>query len=148
MAGSFHRHGWAGTIRVPPNTTMDDGAQIRVLIVDDDAAVRELLMTLLRFEGVEVAAVEDGEAALEAVAAERPDVVLVDVQLPGLDGYALCRRLKGEASSPRVVMLTGRSSAQDERDGRAAGADAYLRKPFSPVELFETLGVESDRTRP
>jgi DNA-binding response OmpR family regulator len=125
---------------------MDDGATIRVLIVDDDPAVRELLMTLLRLEGVEVTAAEDGQAALAAVAAERPDVVLVDVQLPGLDGYALCRRLKGEPPSPRVVMLTGRSSAQDERDGLAAGADAYLRKPFSPVELLETLGVDGTRS--
>jgi DNA-binding response OmpR family regulator len=124
---------------------MDDGATTRVLIVDDDTAIRELLMTLLRLEGVEVAAAENGEAALAAVAAQRPDVVVVDVQMPGMDGYDLCRRLKVDASGPRVVMLSGHTSSQDERDGRAAGADAFLRKPFSPLELLETLGVDSDR---
>jgi DNA-binding response OmpR family regulator len=126
---------------------MDDRASFRVLIVDDDPAIRGLLETLLRFEGVDVSAAEDAEVALAAVAAHRPDVVIVDVQLPGVDGFGLCRRLKAAERPPRVVMLTGRTSFQDEREGREAGADAYLQKPFSPVELLELVGVDPNGRR-
>jgi len=112
---------------------------IRVLIVEDDPAIRELLATLLRFEGWEISLAEDGRAALEAAARTTPDVVLVDVLMPGLSGHELCRLLKDGPDPPRVVMVSGLSDPGDERDGRAAGADAYLRKPFSPLELLEAV---------
>jgi DNA-binding response OmpR family regulator len=112
---------------------------MRVLIVDDDPAIRELLATLLRLEGWEISLAEDGRAALEAAARTPPDVVLMDVLMPGLSGHELCRRLKDRPDPPRVIMISGLSDSADERDGRAAGADAYLRKPFSPLELLEAV---------
>jgi DNA-binding response OmpR family regulator len=114
-------------------------SNLRVLIVEDDPTIRELLSTLLGFEGWDVALANDGLSGLEAAGRVHPDVVLVDVTMPGLSGYELCRQLKTAAAPPRVVMVTGRSTAQDEVEGRAAGADAYLRKPFSPLELLEAV---------
>jgi DNA-binding response OmpR family regulator len=124
---------------------MDGRPNLRVLIVDDDPAIRELLATLLGFEGWEVAVARDGKAALETADRAPPDVVLVDVLMPGLSGLEICRRLKERPDPPRVVMVTGMADPGDERDGRAAGADAYLRKPFSPLELLEAVSA-SDRS--
>jgi DNA-binding response OmpR family regulator len=112
---------------------------MRVLIVDDDAAIRELLATLLGFEGWDIDVAPDGDAALETATAVRPDVVLVDVTMPGLSGYEVCRRLKAIDPAPRVIMVTGRSTQGDELNGVAAGADGYLTKPFSPLELLEIV---------
>ena len=112
---------------------------MRVLIVDDDRAIRDLLVALLQFEGWEVVVAEDGGAGLDAVARARPDVVLVDVTRPGMSGAELCRRLKGGVAPPRVVMLTGRSMSQ--LGHHRVGPDVHLRKPFSPVQLLEAVGA-------
>jgi two-component system phosphate regulon response regulator PhoB len=121
---------------------------LRVLIVEDDPTIRELLSTLLGFEGWQVAMADDGPSGLEAAERVHPDVVLVDVTMPGLSGYEVCRQLKAGASPPRVVMVTGRSTAKDEVDGRAAGADAFLRKPFSPLELLDAVTGSANGRHP
>ena len=117
----------------------EEGMRLRVLVVDDDPTVRGVLTTLLGFEGVDVTTAEDGPTAIAAAERLRPDVVLLDVNLPGQDGFAVCRELKLRAAGERIVMVTGRAEHEDELAGFAAGADAFLRKPFSPLELIETV---------
>jgi DNA-binding response OmpR family regulator len=119
-------------------------ANLKVLVVEDDPTVREVLTTLLGFEGCDVEVAEDGETGLAAAMRMRPDVVLLDIMMPGLDGYAVCRTLKSEADPPKVVMVTAKTSKEDEDQGKDAGADAYLRKPFSPIELLRVVGVHQD----
>lgn len=117
------------------------GTKLKVLVVEDDATVREVLTTLLGFDGFEVAAAADGSTGLQLAETMQPDIVLLDVVLPGIDGLEVCRSLRKRSPDTRVVMITGRGTAEDELDGVAAGADAYLKKPFSPLELLEALGV-------
>lgn len=114
---------------------------LRVLVIEDDATVRDVLTTLLGFDGFEVRTASDGSLGLEMAERMQPDIVLLDVMLPGIDGLAVCRALRERMPQSRVVMLTGRATSEDELDGVAAGADAYLRKPFSSLELLEALGV-------
>ena len=118
--------------------------KLKVLVVEDDATVRDVLTTLLGFDGFEVEAAPDGLTGLQLAEAMKPDIVLLDVGLPGIDGLEVCRMVRKRAPATRVVMVTGRGTAEDELDGVAAGADAYLRKPFSPLELLEALGVEEN----
>lgn len=118
--------------------------RLKVLVVEDDPTVQEVLATLLGFEGCEVEVAADGRAGLEAAARLRPDVVLLDIMMPGMDGYDVCRTLKSERDPPKVVMVTAKTSAEDERKGISVGADAYLRKPFSPLELLRVVGVSPD----
>jgi CheY-like chemotaxis protein len=77
-------------------------------------------------------------------AAIRPDVVILDVSMPGVDGVEVCRQLKSSPHPPRVVMLTARAQPEDEQRALDAGADAYIRKPFSPLEVLEYVGVPTD----
>jgi len=109
-----------------------------VLVVDDVAANRELLEALLDDLGHDVRTVNDGEAALAAVAAEEPDLILLDIEMPKLDGLTVCRRIKDD---PRhrlvpVVLLTARSDRATRLDGLTAGADDFLTKPFDANELL------------
>ena len=120
---------------------------LKVLVVEDDPTVREVLSTLLGFEGCDVELAEDGESGLEVAGRVHPDVVLLDIMMPGLDGYDVCRSLKAEPDPPKVVMVTAKTSDEDESEGMAAGADAFLRKPFSPLELLRAVGVEGDGRR-
>jgi DNA-binding response OmpR family regulator len=117
------------------------GTKLRVLVVEDDATVRDALTTLLGFDGFAVAAAPDGSTGLQMAESLQPDIVLLDVVLPGIDGLEICRSIRKRSPDTRVVMVTGRGTAEDELDGVAAGANAYLRKPFSPLELLEALGV-------
>lgn len=114
---------------------------LRVLVVDDDAVVRDVLATMLSVEGCEVLTAADGPAGLALAERAWPDVVLLDVAMPGLSGLEVCRALKSGSPPPKVVMVTAKSSAEDRARGRAAGADAYLAKPFSPLVLFELVGL-------
>lgn len=120
---------------------------LKVLVVEDDKTTRDVLSTLLGFEGCEVAAAPDGESALAVAEVMRPDVVLLDVMMPGMSGFAVCRALKDGDRIPRVVMVTAKTSPDDEEAGFAAGADAYLRKPFSPLEVLEAVGIETTKER-
>jgi DNA-binding response OmpR family regulator len=116
----------------------------KVLVVEDDATVRDVLTTLLGFEDFAIMTASDGPTGLELAESMKPDIVLLDVGLPELDGLEVCRLLRKRSPNTRVVMLTGRSTAEDELHGVAAGADAYLRKPFSPLELLDAMGVGKD----
>ncbi len=111
-----------------------------VLVVDDDATVREVVVSYLRAAGHRVREVGDGEAALLAVADVRPDIVVLDLMLPGIDGLEVCRRLRTQGSLP-IVMLTALGEEADRVVGLELGADDYVTKPFSPRELV--LRVDS-----
>lgn len=107
-----------------------------VLVAEDDRAVREALVRALTLEGYRVQAVGDGAAALEALRVSPPDVVLLDIMMPVLDGLTVCRVLRGERNTVPVLMLTARSDTGDRVAGLDAGADDYLVKPYALEELL------------
>ena len=110
-----------------------------MLVVDDEPAVRESLERALVAEGYRVLLAKDGREALAAVATDRPDVVLLDVLMPALDGLEACRRLRAAANHVPVLMLTARDDVGDRVAGLDAGADDYLVKPFALDELFARI---------
>ena len=112
---------------------------MRVLVVDDDPAVRESLRRSLAFNGYQVELAADGEQALRAVADSRPDAVVLDVMMPKLDGLATCRALRAAGDDVPVLMLTARDEVADRVAGLDAGADDYLPKPFALEELLARL---------
>jgi two-component system response regulator MprA len=112
---------------------------MHVLVVDDEPAVRDSIARSLRFEGYEVSLASDGEQALRSVAERRPDVVLLDVLMPRLDGLSTCRRLRAQGDDVPVLMLTARDGVSDRVVGLDAGADDYLIKPFALEELLARL---------
>ncbi|MBI4587890.1 MAG: response regulator [Candidatus Rokubacteria bacterium] len=109
-----------------------------VLIVDDEPPIVELVRFTLEDDHVRVVEAADGLEALEVARAERPDLIFLDVQMPHLNGFEVCRRLRLDPRLDRakIVMLTAAGQAQDLARGRAAGADLYLTKPFSPLRLL------------
>jgi two-component system response regulator MprA len=124
----------------------------KVLIVDDEPAVRESVERVLRVEGFTVELAVDGRDAMRRVAQTRPDAVLLDVLMPGLDGIEVCRRLRDTGDRTPVLMLTARDGVSDRVAGLEAGADDYLPKPFALDELLARLrallrrsGWEGDR---
>lgn len=110
----------------------------RLLIVDDEPNLRHSLSYALRQEGYEVATAEDGERALDMFKSGKPDLVVLDVMLPKMDGLAVCRAIRRDSDVP-VIMLTARSSELDTVVGLEVGADDYLAKPFSTVELIARI---------
>ncbi|RKT07997.1 DNA-binding response OmpR family regulator [Streptomyces sp. 3211.6] len=112
----------------------------RVLVVDDDPTVAEVVTGYLRRAGHHVHHAADGAAALDSAARHEPDLVVLDLMLPGIDGLEVCRRLRAERPVP-VIMLTARGDEDDRIAGLELGADDYVTKPFSPRELV--LRVES-----
>jgi two-component system, OmpR family, response regulator MprA len=119
---------------------------MRVLVVDDEPAVRESIGRSLRFEGYEVALAQDGASALELLASRRADVVVLDIMMPVLDGLETCRRLRAAGDRTPVLMLTARRSIGDRVTGLDAGADDYLAKPFALEELLARLRALLRRT--
>ena len=112
---------------------------MHVLVVDDEPAVRESLERSLRFEGHEVTLASDGEQALATLAGTRPDVVVLDVLMPRLDGLQTCRHLRARGDQVPILMLTARDGVADRVLGLDAGADDYLVKPFALEELLARL---------
>jgi two-component system response regulator MprA len=110
-----------------------------VLVVDDDASVRRMLVRLLGAEGFAVEAVADGGLALAAVERSAPEAIVLDVGLPGLDGLAVCRRLRAKGITTPILMLTARDAVADRVLGLETGADDYLVKPFAAEELVARL---------
>jgi two-component system response regulator ResD len=106
----------------------------RVLVVDDDPTVADVVVRYLERDGFAAEAVHDGTVALERALADFPSLVVLDLMLPGLDGFEVCRRLRAVAPIP-VIMLTARGDEEDRILGLELGADDYLAKPFSPREL-------------
>ncbi|WP_433239762.1 response regulator transcription factor [Streptosporangium sp. CA-135522] len=115
---------------------MGDGEAARVLVVDDEPALREALQSSLEFEGYRVGLACDGQAALEVLERKPYDLVLLDVMMPRLDGLTACRRLRTAGNHVPVLMLTARDAVGDRVSGLDAGADDYLVKPFELDELL------------
>ena len=113
----------------------------RVLIVDDDPLIRDVVRAVLEDGTYELDEAADGEEALRLASGHPPDVVLLDVMMPGLNGFEVAKRIKGDAAlkDTVVVMLTAKDAPEDRRRGMEAGADVYFTKPFSPLELLTTL---------
>ena len=117
----------------------------RVLVVDDDTALAEMLGIVLRGEGFDTTVCGDGAQALEAFRASRPDLVLLDVMLPGRDGIEVCRQIRAESGVP-IVMLTAKTDTVDVVLGLESGADDYVVKPFKPKELVARVRARLRRT--
>jgi two-component system response regulator MprA len=111
----------------------------RVLVVDDDPPLRRMLERTLRAEGFDVTLAHDGGAALVAAERSAPDVIVLDVAMPALDGLAVCRRLRGKGLPTPILMLTARDAVPDRVAGLEAGADDYLVKPFAVQELIARI---------
>ncbi|MDA9889212.1 response regulator [Synechococcus sp. AH-224-G16] len=113
-----------------------DGPSVKgtILVVDDEPAVRRVLLMRLQLAGYNVVSAEDGEEALEKFHSESPDLVVLDVMLPKMDGFAVCRRLRAESCVP-IIFLSALESISERVAGLDLGADDYLPKPFSPKEL-------------
>lgn len=124
----------------PPHAPAPEGRRGRVLVVDDDPTVAEVVVGYLHRAGYAVERAGDGPAALERFAAARPDLVVLDLMLPAMDGFEVCRRMRAHGPVP-VIMLTARGDEEDRILGLETGADDYVTKPFSPRELV--LRVES-----
>src|SRR6266508_4054791 len=125
---------------------------MRILLVDDDPGLRVLLRTTFEAVDVEVEETDNAASAAAALERARPDVVVLDVRMPGMDGLELCRRIKDdpETASIPVVLLTG-SDGRTKENGDAAGADAFIRKPFRsgwPRALPPDQGRSRDRQHP
>jgi two-component system response regulator MtrA len=121
------------------------GMKSRVLVVDDDPALAEMLTIVLRGEGFDTAVVADGTRALPAVRELRPDVVLLDLMLPGMNGIDVCRAIRSESGVP-IVMLTAKSDTVDIVLGLESGADDYVVKPIKPKELVARIRARVRRT--
>ena len=118
-----------------------------VLVVDDDKSVRESLVRALELEGYAVRSASDGAKALDAIKAEQPDVVVLDVMMPAVDGLTVCRVLRAEKNKVPILMLTARTETSDRVQGLDAGADDYLPKPFALEELLARLRALLRRSR-
>jgi len=117
-------------------------------VVDDDRAVREALRRALSLAGYDVELAQDGERALERIAQVVPDVVVLDVGLPGIDGLEVCRRVRLTGSRVPILMLTARDAVADRIDGLDVGADDYMLKPFDVGELKARLRALLRRANP
>ncbi len=118
-----------------------------ILIVEDDERIRTAVRLVLEEEGYQVYETESGEAALDVFTPDPSDVVLVDIMLPGIDGFEVCRRIRRVSDVP-IIMVTARSDSHDVVAGLEAGADDYLRKPFDPKELSARIRALLRRIRP
>lgn len=110
----------------------------RILVVDDDTALAEMISIVLRGEGYTAIQAFDGQAALDAIEASEPDLVLLDVMLPGLDGIEVCSKIR-ESSGIPIIMLTAKGDTTDVVRGLESGADDYVVKPFNPKELVARI---------
>jgi two-component system response regulator MprA len=119
----------------------------RVLIADDDRAIRDALTRALALEGYDVVQAVDGTTALSLVESARPDVAILDVMMPNIDGLTVCRVLRAERNRLPILMLTARTETPDRVAGLDAGADDYLAKPFELDELFARLRALLRRTK-
>lgn len=115
--------------------------QRRILIVEDEESLLKLESILLSTRGYKVTGVSDGLAALREIEQNSPDLILLDIMMPGIDGFEVCRRVKENPATQRipVVMLTAKKSFADQARGVEVGADAYLTKPFKSGKIIEII---------
>jgi CheY-like chemotaxis protein len=114
----------------------------KILLADDEPAMRRLVEATLADDArYEILHAADGHEALELARAQRPSMMLLDVNMPGIDGYEVCRSLKSDPATAGIVvfMLTANAQPEDQERGLAAGADGYFKKPFSPLALLEQV---------
>ncbi|MGZ4561889.1 MAG: response regulator transcription factor [Mycobacteriaceae bacterium] len=121
---------------------------MRILVVDDDRAVRESLRRSLAFNGYTVDMASDGVQALEQIAAQKPDAIVLDVMMPRIDGLEVCRRLRSTGVDLPILVLTARDTVSERVSGLDAGADDYLPKPFALEELLARLRALLRRSVP
>jgi two-component system, OmpR family, response regulator MprA len=121
---------------------------MRILVVDDDRAVRESLRRSLAFNGYTVDMASDGVQALEQIAAQKPDAIVLDVMMPRMDGLEVCRRLRSTGVDLPILVLTARDTVSERVSGLDAGADDYLPKPFALEELLARLRALLRRSVP
>lgn len=118
----------------------------RILVVEDDPDAGEMLRLILNAEGFSVALARDGEAALAELARRPPDLILLDLMLPRMDGVELCRRMRRWTTAP-VIMVTARTGVPEKVQGLTAGADDYVEKPYDPQELLARVRAQLRRAR-
>lgn len=119
---------------------------MKALVVDDDRVIADLLAFTLRREGFQVVLAHDGETAVQRWQAERPEVIFLDVNLPGRDGFSVCRHIRQTDNQTLIFMLTVRNEDDDVVQGLEVGADDYIQKPFSPRQLVARLHAVLRRT--
>lgn len=120
--------------------------KVSVLVVDDDVRILRLLQRILELEGYQVLTATDGEAALDIFDKETPDLVLLDIMLPGMDGYTICRHIR-EFSEVPIIMVSIKDHDEEKVEGLNAGADDYVSKPFSAGELVARVRAKLRRSR-
>lgn len=118
----------------------NNNSKLRVLIVDDDVHIAELISLYMEKEGYETYEVHDGDEAIEAFKKFDPHMVLLDIMLPGIDGYQVCRKIRQLGNTP-IIMLTAKGETMDKIAGLDSGADDYITKPFAIEELFARMRV-------
>lgn len=122
---------------------------VKVLLVDDDPVILRLLQVNFEMEGYTVICANDGVEGLEKARSERPDIVLLDIMMPRMDGLEVTRKLKGsdETRHIPIILLSAKAQASDVQVGREMGADDYLTKPFDPLELLDRVNELLEATR-
>ena len=110
----------------------------RILVVDDDPGISEMVALLLESEGYDVTVCANGSSVVALYRVERPDLVLLDVMLPGLDGVSVCKHLREESDVP-IIMMSGNEQATEEFYAQRIGADDFMKKPFSRAEVFARI---------
>lgn len=133
-----------------PVATREEGTVTRVLVVDDDADVRDLVALKLRRNGFDVDTAGDGDTGLQRARDGRPDLVLLDIMMPKRSGIEVCQALREDAATATmpVILITARAQEADVERGFAAGADDYIVKPFSPRELLSRVQAVLARVSP
>ncbi len=123
-----------------------DNSKRKILIVDDERYILHILDFSLGAEGYEVITAGDGEQAVERTRSDRPDLIVMDIMMPKMDGFEACKAIKADpdTQSIPVIMLTAKGREIDKKRGLDAGADEYLTKPFSPAKLIERVQVVLD----
>ncbi len=128
--------------------TVSDGHKAKILVVDDDIRLRDLLRRYLTEQGFNVVSAENAQAMNKLWVRERYDMLILDLMLPGEDGLAICRRLRGSGDQTPIIMLTAKGEEVDRIIGLEMGADDYLPKPFSPRELVARVNAVLRRKAP
>ena len=129
------------TVPVRVEQQVEHGMSKRILVVEDQEDNRQIIRDMLSATDYEITEAESGEQALEAVAKQRPDLILMDIQLPGMDGYETTRRIKADPAlrSITIIAVTSYALSGEEQKARAAGCDEYVPKPYSPRQLLAKI---------